>query len=67
MLNNAGARSPNSFIFAHVFTEKHMCQRLAPPNGLAPLQWEILDLALHAKFQNLILRQFAFGISKHQT
>ena len=32
-----------SFIFAYVFAEKCMCQRLAPPNGSVPPQWEILD------------------------
>ena len=38
-----------SFIFAYIFTKKCMCQRLAPPNGLAPPppppppQREILD------------------------
>ena len=42
-----GAHPPptgsNSFIFTYVFTEKHPCQRLAPPNVSAPPQWEILD------------------------
>ena len=33
----------NSFIFASVFTEKHVHRRLAPPHGSAPPQWEILD------------------------
>ena len=28
---------PNSFVFTYVFTEKHLCQGLAPPpTGLAP-------------------------------
>ena len=26
----------NSFIFAHVFTEKHTCRRSAPPTGRRP-------------------------------
>ena len=24
---------PNSFVFTYVFTEKHLCRRLAPPTG----------------------------------
>ena len=45
----------NSFIFTYVFTEKHLHQKSAPPNGSAPPQWlgptphpqrEILDLPL---------------------
>ena len=26
----------NSFVFTHVFTEKHTCRRLAPPTGQRP-------------------------------
>ena len=37
---------PNSFIFAYIFTEKHLCQRSMPPQWVhTPLQ-EILDLPL---------------------
>ena len=44
---------PNSFIFAFVFTENCPCQRLAPPNVLAPTphpQQEILDRPLVCEF-----------------
>ena len=35
---------PNSFIFIYVFTEKHLCQSLAPPPmRVGTPQWEILD------------------------
>ena len=27
---------PNSFIFIHIFAEKHPCQRSTPPNGSMP-------------------------------
>ena len=36
-----------SFVFAYVFTEKCMRQRLVPPNGLAPPQWEIPPLQFY--------------------
>ena len=35
---------PNSFVFTYVFTEKHLCQRLAPPQmRVGAPQQEILD------------------------
>ena len=33
----------NSFVFAYVFAEKHMCRRSASPMGRRPTQREILD------------------------
>ena len=45
----SGARPPppiglNSFVFTYVFTEKHLCWRLAPPPmRVGAPQWEILD------------------------
>ena len=38
---------PNSFIFTYVFTEKHLCRRLAPPPmRVGAPQREILDSPL---------------------
>ena len=39
-----------SFVFTYVFAKKCTHQRLAPPNGLAPPQWEILDPPLLFSF-----------------
>ena len=55
---------PNSFVFAYIFTKKHPCWRLAPPNGSARPQWEILHPPLEwslfcsnkVKFKKLTLQ-----------
>ena len=49
-----------SFIFTYVFIEKCMHQRLAPPNGSAPPQWEILDPPLNYYLMRILVPLFIF-------